>query len=58
MDGIHTSLACPACGRPMRLVKSAPRGGLPELQTFECRACGISFTQAAERAEGRFEPAH
>jgi len=43
---------CPHCGQPMRLARTVPRlGGLPELRTYECRACGVSFTQAAEQAE-------
>lgn len=33
----------------MRLARTIPRlGGLPELQTYECRACGVSFTEAVE----------
>jgi hypothetical protein len=33
----------------MRFVRSIPRiGGLAELQTFECRACGVSITEAFE----------
>jgi hypothetical protein len=33
----------------MKLVRVMPRlGGLSELHTFECRACGVAFTQAAE----------
>jgi hypothetical protein len=33
----------------MRFVRSIPKiGGLPELQTSECRACGVSITEAFE----------
>ena len=33
----------------MRLVRIEPRvGGLAELQTFECRPCGVVFTQAGD----------
>lgn len=43
---------CPHCCQPMRLARTVPRlGGLPELRTYECRACGVSFTQAAEQEE-------
>jgi transposase-like protein len=43
---------CPHCGQPMRLARIVPRlGGLPELRTYECRACGVSFTQAAQQQE-------
>ena len=40
---------CPSCGRLMKLARITPRvGGLPELQTFECRPCGVTFTEAVE----------
>ena len=45
-----TATCCPSCGRPMRFVNAVPRlGALPELQTFECKACGVMFTEAVER---------
>jgi transposase-like protein len=45
----HPAPCCPSCGAAMRPVRSIPRiGGLPELQSFECRACGISITEALE----------
>ena len=38
---------CPSCAQPMRLIKRTPRfDGLPELATFECRACGVSHIEA------------
>jgi transposase-like protein len=40
---------CPACGRPMRVVLVIPRfGSFPELQTYECRECGVSYTEAVK----------
>jgi transposase-like protein len=37
--------ACPSCGAPMRFLRTVPRlRGLPELQTFECRPCGLAVT--------------
>jgi transposase-like protein len=40
---------CPNCGRPMTLARTTPRvGGLPELQTFECRVCRVMLTVAVE----------
>jgi len=31
----------------MKLARVTPRfGGLPELQTFECRPCGTTLTEA------------
>jgi len=40
---------CPSCGRPMELARITPRlGGLPELQTFVCRPCGETLTEAVE----------
>ncbi len=41
---------CPSCGRPMRFVLSVPRfGSFPELHTYECKSCGVSFTEAAKQ---------
>jgi hypothetical protein len=38
---------CPSCAQPMRLARRTSRfDGLPELATFECRACGVSHTEA------------
>ena len=40
-------LICPACGRPMRFARATPGiGGLPELWTFECKACAVAVTEA------------
>jgi transposase-like protein len=40
---------CPACGRPMRVVLVIPRfGSFPELQTYECSGCGVSYTEAVK----------
>ncbi len=37
---------CASCGLPMKLARVTPRfGGLPELQTFECRPCGSVVTE-------------
>ena len=38
----------------MRLVRAEPRiGGLAELQTFECRPCGVVLTQAGDEKTHR-----
>jgi len=40
---------CPNCGRPMRFCRAIPRlGALPELRTYDCKACGVSYTEAIE----------
>jgi len=42
---------CPACGRPMRIALVIPRfGAFPELRTYECRDCGVSYTEAVKEA--------
>ena len=42
---------CPSCGRQMPFVRSVPRfAGLPELRSYECRACGVTYTQAVAAA--------
>jgi len=39
---------CPSCAQIMRLARITSRfDELPELYTFECRACGVSHTEAA-----------
>jgi hypothetical protein len=46
--------SCPSCSQIMRLARPASRfGDLPDLCTFECRACGVLYTEA--RAERRCE---
>jgi hypothetical protein len=38
----------------MKLARVTPRvGGLPELQTFECRPCGVTLTEAVEDLAAR-----
>jgi hypothetical protein len=47
----HAAPCCPSCGVAMRLVRSIPKiGGLPELESFECRACRVSITEATAPA--------
>jgi hypothetical protein len=47
-------LACPSCSRIMRLVRTTSRfGDLPDLYTFECRACGVSNVEAAPWTQRR-----
>jgi|SRR5215470_17232843 len=39
---------CPACGQVMRLARITSRfGDLPDIYTFECRACGVSHIEPA-----------
>jgi hypothetical protein len=39
---------CPACGQVMRLARITSRfGDLPDVYTFECRACGVSHIEPA-----------
>ena len=39
---------CPSCVQIMRFVQKASRiGDLPDLCTFECRACGVSQIEVA-----------
>ena len=43
-----TSPHCPACAQVMRLARITSRfGDLPDLYTFECRACGVSHIEPA-----------
>ena len=39
---------CPSCAQIMRLARMTSRfSGLPDLYTFECRACGVAHIEAA-----------
>jgi hypothetical protein len=39
---------CLACAQVMRLARITSRyGDLPDLYTFECRACGVSHIETA-----------
>ena len=47
----RTPPRCPSCAQPMRFVRKTLRfHGLPELYTFECRTCDVSFTQEVDAA--------
>jgi rubredoxin len=46
---IGTTPLCPSCGRPMQFVRAVPRfAALPELRTYECKGCGVTYTEAVE----------
>jgi hypothetical protein len=46
---------CPSCAQPMRLIsKDTTVWQLPDLYTFECRACGVLHTE--ERPYRRDSP--
>ena len=47
---------CVACARPMRLIRKTLRfGGLPDLYTFECDACGETHIEEATTPEVKEE---
>jgi hypothetical protein len=49
MGAAANTAYCLNCGQPMTLARVTPRlGGLPELQTFECRPCGAILTQSVD----------
>ena len=38
---------CPSCSGAMRFIRSVPRfAALPELRTYECKSCGVTYTGA------------
>ena len=48
---------CPVCAHPMRLARLTPRfGGLPELRSFECRACRVVLTLPEQDREQHSRP--
>ena len=41
---------CPLCGQPMQFARSIPGiGGLPELRTYDCKACKSVETEVCGR---------
>jgi len=38
---------CPSCGEPLRFSRTLPQISESELQTFECKPCGLSITSQA-----------
>ena len=54
MNTAANSPRCPNCGQSMKLARVTPRfGGLPELQTFECRPCGVTSTEVIDDLSAR-----
>jgi hypothetical protein len=54
MDREHPDHICLSCGKAMRLARTIPGiGELPELRTYDCKACGVVFTESVGRAEWR-----
>lgn len=52
MDDAPGTPPCPSCRQPMIFKRAVPRfAALPELRTYECKACGITFTAAIEPGE-------
>jgi len=50
---------CPSCAQIMRLARITSRfDDLPELYTFECRACGVSHIESAPLLTSREQIAH
>ena len=48
---------CPSCAQIMRLARITSRfDDLPDLYTFECRACGVSHIEAALFSIGMVPP--
>jgi len=40
-------LLCPSCAQIMRLAQASRFGDARDLRTYECRACGVSYIEAA-----------
>jgi ribosomal protein L37AE/L43A len=52
MSREHADHICLSCGKAMRLARTIPGiGEPPALRTYECKACGVVFTESAGRAE-------
>jgi hypothetical protein len=45
----HTYSTCLSCDNPMRFARAIPQAdGLPELQTYDCKECGVAMTEAED----------
>jgi hypothetical protein len=48
-ERITPTRGCPSCGEPMRFARAiAQADGLPELQTYDCKECGVAMTEAED----------
>jgi hypothetical protein len=48
MKANPSKLCCLRCGKPMRFAQAIYRPiGLPKVQTFECKDCGLTVTAEA-----------
>jgi hypothetical protein len=52
-EHIKSDHICLSCGQAMHLARTIPVGALPELRTYDCKACGVVFTESVGRAEWR-----
>jgi rubredoxin len=53
-EQIKSDHICLSCGKAMRLARTTPGiGELPELRTYDCKGCGLVFTESVGRAEWR-----
>ena len=43
-------VACPCCGETMRLARTTSHADLSQMETFECKPCGLAV--AAEAVSG------
>jgi transposase-like protein len=47
-------VACPCCGETMQFVRTGSRANRSEMQTFECKPCGLVV--ATEALRGSTQP--
>ena len=43
-------VACPCCGERMQFVRAGSRANRSEMQTFECKPCGLVVVTEALRS--------
>jgi hypothetical protein len=54
MDREHPDHICLSCGKAMHLIRSIP--GIDEFlesRTYDCKVCGLVFTESVRRTERR-----
>jgi rubredoxin len=53
-EHIRSDHICLSCGKAMRLARTSPEiGEAPELRIYDCKVCGVVFTESVGAPEWR-----
>jgi len=52
-------VACPCCGETMRLTRTSIHANLPQMETLECKPCGLAVaSEAVSGSHAQIEKRH